>query len=137
MAKSNISAGIGGNKEKSKTTDKKIAIIRIKTSPMASERVNRTLHLLGLHKKYFCVVRQDSQVLRGMLAKVSPYVTWGEIDDKTLKILEGKKGSGRRFYRLHPPRGGFERKGIKLPFSLGGAYGERGDAINALILRRL
>ncbi len=41
------------------------------------------------------------------------------------------------FFRLHPPRKGFERGGIKKPYQKGGALGYRGEAMNDLILRML
>ena len=41
------------------------------------------------------------------------------------------------FFRLHPPRKGFERKGIKMPFKLGGVLGPRGDKINNLIKKMI
>lgn len=41
------------------------------------------------------------------------------------------------FFRLHPPIGGFERKGIKMPFSKGGVLGNRGDKISELISKML
>ncbi len=50
-----------------------------------------------------------------------------------LKDLPGLKP----FFRLHPPRGGFERGGIKKPFHLGGALGYRGKYINDLIRRMI
>ena len=37
------------------------------------------------------------------------------------------------FFRLHPPRKGYERKGIKYHYSVGGALGYRGETINQLI----
>ncbi|AEF96440.1 50S ribosomal protein L30 [Methanotorris igneus] len=40
-------------------------------------------------------------------------------------------------FRLHPPRKGYERGGIKKPFSVGGALGYRGEKINDLILRMI
>lgn len=43
----------------------------------------------------------------------------------------------KKFFRLNPPRQGFERKGIKKPYSLGGALGYRGDAINDLLRRMM
>tara|TARA_Y100000310_G_C20443524_1_gene697248 strand:- start:121 stop:597 length:477 start_codon:yes stop_codon:yes gene_type:complete len=52
---------------------------------------------------------------------------------KTLKDIEGIK----LFFRLSPPRKGFERKGIKQPFSIGGALGYRKEKINALVRRML
>ena len=38
-------------------------------------------------------------------------------------------------FRLHPPRKGYE--GIKRPYSLGGALGNRGDDINELLNRMI
>lgn len=49
------------------------------------------------------------------------------------KDLPGLKS----FFRLKPPRKGFERGGIKKPFSIGGALGYRRDKINDLIKRML
>lgn len=50
---------------------------------------------------------------------------------KKLKDLPGLK----LFFRLSPPKKGFERKGIKTPFSLGGVLGYRKEKINDLIQR--
>lgn len=36
-------------------------------------------------------------------------------------------------FRLKPPKKGYERKGIKKPYSLGGALGYRGEKINELL----
>ncbi|AEH06764.1 50S ribosomal protein L30 [Methanothermococcus okinawensis] len=36
-------------------------------------------------------------------------------------------------FRLHPPRKGYDKAGIKRPFSVGGALGYRGDEINTLL----
>ncbi len=54
-------------------------------------------------------------------------------DKKDLKDITGVK----RVFRLKPPEKGFERKGIKTPFSLGGVLGYRKDRINDLIRRML
>jgi len=43
----------------------------------------------------------------------------------------------KHFFKLHPPKGGFERGGIKKAFAVGGALGYRGAAINALIQRMI
>ena len=50
---------------------------------------------------------------------------------KKLKDIPGIK----LFFRLTPPRKGFGRKGVKTPFSLGGALGYRKEKINDLIQR--
>ena len=52
---------------------------------------------------------------------------------KTLKDIPGLKP----FFRLKPPTKGFERKGIKVPFSMGGVLGYRKEKINDLIMRML
>ena len=38
----------------------------------------------------------------------------------------------KRVFRLSPPSKGFERKGIKIPFKMGGALGNRAEKINDL-----
>ncbi len=50
---------------------------------------------------------------------------------KELKDVPGLK----TFFKLHPPRHGFERKGVKSPFSMGGSLGYRKEKINDLIMR--
>ena len=52
---------------------------------------------------------------------------------KELKDISGLK----QFFRLNPPIKGFERKGIKVPYSLGGVLGYRREKINELIKRML
>jgi len=57
-------------------------------------------------------------------------------------LLEGKKQikdveSLKPFFRLLPPRKGFERKGTKKHFAIGGALGYRKEKINDLIQRML
>lgn len=50
-----------------------------------------------------------------------------------MKDVDGLKP----FFRLMPPRKGFERKGTKRHFSIGGALGYRKDKINDLIQRMI
>lgn len=52
---------------------------------------------------------------------------------KELKDIPGLK----LFFKLHPPLKGFERKGIKKPFSMGGALGYRKEKINDLLMRMI
>ncbi len=137
---------------------KKIAIIRIRGLVGIRKEIKDTLNVLRLYKKNFCVIVPDSSSYIGMIKKVKDYVTYGEIDDETEKLLFEKRGeeykgrikdskgkiqykkfvvyNGKKykpFFRLNNPKGGFERKGIKIPFSVGGALGYRGDKINELI----
>lgn len=65
-----------------------------------------------------------------------------DINSLTKEILESKKSLKdvpglKLFFRLKPPIGGFERKGIKTPFSLGGALGYRKEKINDLIKKMI
>ncbi len=52
---------------------------------------------------------------------------------KELKEVPGLKN----FFKLQPPRSGFERKGIKVPFSQGGVVGYRKEKINELLTRMI
>lgn len=52
---------------------------------------------------------------------------------KELKDIPGLKP----FFKLKPPEKGFERKGVKVPFSLGGVLGYRKANINELLKRML
>lgn len=115
----------------------KLAIIRIRTSIDQTNQVKETLRRLNVAEKYHCSIAEDTPSLRGMLHKVSHMVTWGEINDTTLKQLHDKKGKDSKYYRMHPPRKGIGKRGIKLPFSQRGAYGNRGEKINDLVARML
>lgn len=53
----------------------------------------------------------------------------------TLRDFEEKQI--KPFFRLAPPVKGFERKGIKMPFSKGGVLGNREEKIKDLIVKML
>lgn len=123
-----------------------IAIIRIRGITGIKKPVKDTLEMLRLYKKNFCVIVPDTQAYRGMINKVKDFVTWGELNDETLKKLENVKEKTKdkegkevfkKFYRLNPPIKGYGRKGIKVGFSAGGALGNRKEKINDLIERML
>lgn len=115
----------------------KLAIIRIRGPVRVRSDTEDTLTMLNLKKKMNCVVIDDTPSNKGMVQKVRFHVTWGEINDEVLKLMEKRLSKNKKFYTLHPPRGGFERKGIKLPFTLGGVLGNRKEKINDLIKRML
>ncbi|MBW2996086.1 uL30 family ribosomal protein [Candidatus Woesearchaeota archaeon] len=117
---------------------KKIAVVRIRGSIKLKKELKDTLDMLRLYKQNYCVILDASPSIVGMLKKAQSLVTWGEIDDETLALLKEKKQEKeKKFFRLHPPRKGFERKGIKLPFKVGGALGYRGNKINDLIKKMI
>jgi len=90
--------------------------------------------MLGLLKKNHCTIIEDKPHLLGMLKIVEPCITWGPVDEKTLSALQKKGG---KIFTLNPPRKGYGRKGVKMPFSLGGAYGNRKEKINDLLTRMI
>lgn len=112
-----------------------IAIIRIKGPVRQSSEVEYTMNMLHLKKKHNCVILGSSPSLMGMIKKVEHLVAWGEINAETAKLLEKRKKGN--IFALQPPKGGFARKGIKLPFKLKGSYGNYGEKINDLIKRML
>jgi len=124
-------------KEKKETREiKEIAVIRIKGEIGIKKDIKDTLRMLRLYKKNSCVILNENPSVRGMVVKIKDFVTWGEVDNEAVKLLEEKFGK-KKFYRLNPPKGGYGRKGTKVPFKIGGALGYRGDNINTLIKRML
>lgn len=152
--------------------NQRIAIIRVRGSVGINRKIADTLHMLRLYKKNTSTIVNNSPSCIGMLKKIKDYVTWGELDEETFKLLLEKRGKLpgnqklteqylqektklgfdqftkafmefkkdikdipglKSFFRLRPPEHGFERKGIKKPFSLGGALGYRKEKINELI----
>ena len=111
----------------------KLAVVRIRGRTAVKGTIARTLALLNLHKRNHCVIVESKPEVMGMLEKVKHFVTWGVVGENTLELLK-KRGPGP-VYCLNPPRKGYGRKGIKLPFSLGGAYGDRKEKICDLIQR--
>ena len=112
----------------------KIAIVLVRGMIGTSQGVRDTLHMLRLTRKNHCTVREKNESIVGMVTKVKDLVTWGELNAETEKLLAPKTKDN--LVRLQPPRKGFGRKGIKLPFKVGGALGYRGDKINDLIKRK-
>ena len=125
----------------------KIVVIRVRGLIGISKDIKDGLNMLGLYKKNYCVIVPSNPSYLGMINKVKDYVTWGNIDDETEKLLLKKRGKRikdkegkdvmRKFFRLNSPRKGFGRKGIKLPFSVSGALGDRKEKINDLIKRMI
>lgn len=122
---------------------KKVAIVLVRGIIGASQEIKDTLKMLNLQRKNSCVIVPAVPSFLGMLRKVKDFVTYGELDAETEKQLvdsRGKKnsdGSLKKFFRLHPPRGGFDTKGTKVPFSVKGTLGNRGKKINDLIKKML
>lgn len=135
------------NLKKEKSGKEIVALIRIRGGIGLSHQVKKTFELLRLYKQNYCVILNKTETSMGMVNRVKDYITWGEINNDVLSKLKTKRmetytdregiKKEKKFFRLHPPRRGFERKGIKTPFTKGGALGYRKDKINDLLLRML
>lgn len=69
---------------------------------------------------------------------------WGfaSIEDISKELSDNKREINeitelKPVFRLHPPKKGYERAGVKKQFSVGGAVGYRGEKINDLIQRMI
>lgn len=126
-----------------KTLEKeKIAVILLRSRVRTDIHIKTALDKLKLKRKNTCAILDKTLSNLGMATKVKDYVTFGEIDKETLELLrkkrENKNPDGKiEVYHLNSPKGGFERKGIKKPYSTGGALGYREDKINDLIKKML
>lgn len=109
-----------------------ICAIRIRGEIGIRKDIKDTLKMLNLTKKHACITLKKSDINIGMLRKAKDYITWGEISPEIAEALSKRSEKG-----LHPPRGGFERKGIKVAFAAGGALGYRGAKMDDLIKRMI
>ena len=152
--------------------EKRLAVIRIAGTVGVNRDLKDTFSFIRLYNKYTCVVLPSTKIYLGMIMKLNNYITWGEINKDTFKLLIEKRGKItkkekfseeylkkqanttiekfseefmnfkkeikdipglKNFFKLCPPRGGFENNGTKKPYSLGGALGYRKEKINELI----
>lgn len=154
----------------------RIVIIRIAGKQGLNAKIKSTFKLLRLYGKYNCVIVPNTPQYLGMIKRVKDFITWGEIDEKSCKLLLEKRGKlpgnaklteeyintktklsidgfvkefiqGKKelkeipglklSFKLHPPVGGFERKGTKKPYSIGGVLGYRKEKINELVQKMI
>ncbi len=104
-------------------------------------------------KDYISYGTIDKETLKALIAKRGRLVGDKRINAEFLKeknltmdkfvemfIEDPKKAYTlglKRVFRLSPPSKGFERKGIKTPFALGGALGDRKEKINVLLKKMM
>lgn len=120
----------------------KLAIIRLRGTDDVNYKIESTMRMLKLHKKHVCSVYEDTPVIRGMVEKCKDYITYGELDEETYKLMIEKRGikvNGKvqNYFHLQPPRGGFGSRGLKAAFTNNGALGYRGAKINDLIKKMI
>lgn len=140
------------------------AVVRVRGSVNLRKELKDTLRMLRLTRVNHCVLFRKDPKIEGMIKKVTDFVTYGEVNDKTLENLVAKRGrmAGDRkieqkeakaivtkikntknmkeiegfkpVFRMNPPRKGFG--GIKQAYPKG-ALGNRGDKINELLERMM
>jgi large subunit ribosomal protein L30 len=136
-------------------------LIRLRGRVGLRKGIIDTLKFLRLNRKMNCVLLENTPTLKGMLQKVKDIITWGDIDDETLRLLiqkrgrklgdkrleekevekvfndikQGKKLKIKPVFRLSPPSKGF-KKSIKQHYPKG-ELGYRGDKINELLKRMI
>ena len=146
------------NQTEENKTEQKLAVILVRGLARITQPIRDTLIMLNLTRKNHAVVIEATPANIGMITKVKDFVTWGEINEQTMKELLAKRGEEtpeimdrhklyhygtlklggkyyKRYFRLNPPKKGFGRKGIKVAFAAKGALGYRGEKINDLIMR--
>ena len=116
------------------TVPEMIAAVRVRGITGVRQEIKDTLNYLNLNKKNSCVLIKNTPSTAGMLKKAKDFITWGEASKETIELLK-TRDKGKKFFRLNSPKKGFGRKGIKTPFTMNGALGNRGEKINDLIKR--
>ena len=114
------------------TETARLAVVRVRGRAFINHKIEETLAHLNLKTVNKCVILDSSPTLKGMVEKVNNWVTWGEVDAETEKML----GEGSVF-SLNSPKKGYGREGVKKSYKASGALGYRGGAINNLIRRML
>lgn len=92
--------------------------------------IDEAFYTSMLEKRALAVGKTELKV---DFAKVAKEFFAGELK---LRDFEAKY-SLKPFFRLHPPVGGFERAGIKMPFAKKGVLGDRAEKISELITKML
>jgi len=69
-----------------------MAVIRIKGRIGLKPKVKKTLELLRLKRKFYATLVPYKPEIKGMLQVAKDAVTFGEIDEETLKLLLEKRG---------------------------------------------
>ncbi len=95
-----------------------------------------------IDEKFFATIIEKRGELLGQIKVTSENTDAKKIAAEyfsgKLKLRDFEKTHNlKAYFRLAPPVGGFERGGIKMPFTKKGVLGQRGDKITALITKML
>lgn len=81
--------------KKSEEHSKKMAVILVRGLINTHRWIRETLIMLNLKRANNCVVINANKSNMGMIKKVKDFVTYGEIDEPTMKLLQEKRKSQR------------------------------------------
>jgi large subunit ribosomal protein L30 len=115
----------------------KIAVVRVRGHVRIRRDIVRAFEQLNLKTRNYATIVDDTPATLGQIRKIQSFATWGPVSEETIKKMAPRKRSDGKCYALQPPRKGYGRKGVKLPFSTGGALGDRKEKINDLLLRMI
>lgn len=105
-----------------------IAAVLVRGTIGTRTEVRDALRSLGLTRKHAVALVEERQL--GTLRACKDVITFGPVSEETATALKGRAA-------LNPPRGGWERKGIKKSFTEGGALGYRGAKMDDLLKRMM
>lgn len=121
----------------------KIGAVLVRGMVGVRKDIKDTLKMLNLTRKNTLVISEDTPSILGMFQKCKDVITYGNISDETIEEIKKKRKNVQirnkkiLVFRLSPPKGGFERKGIKKHFKAGGALGLRRKGIDSLVKRMI
>lgn len=120
-----------------------IVLIRNRTIGIRHDTV-RALDNLRLRRRHICAVFPDNPTTRGLMFKCKDLTTYGPISPEMLKLLNEKRGSLKdregkplNVFRMHPPRGGYGHKGVKVSYQEGGCLGLRRKGMDVFLQKML
>lgn len=73
----------------------RIAVIRMKGKFSIAPKVERTFESINLPRLYTCTLLADNPTTKGMLQACKDLVSFGAVDEETIKLLLSRRGSLR------------------------------------------
>jgi large subunit ribosomal protein L30 len=71
---------------------KTLFVVRIRGGVDAQKTIEATLTMLRMEKNNYATILKETPSYTGMLRKTKDYITWGEPDIDTIKLLLEKRG---------------------------------------------
>lgn len=117
----------------------KLAAVLIRGKINVQADIKAALRALNLNKRHACVIVDDNPMYRGLMQKCKDYISYGPVSDDMVSQLQsrGTVKDKQNVVRLHPPRGGYGGKGIKVSYQEGGVLGLRRESMDQFLQRML